>query len=253
MKKRTIVVSFLAVFALIGIVSTLLAVAGSTRITPYGIQFPDSTYQLTGWEPCLAGGIFYNGGKVGIGTSEPEAQLHVVGDSANVVTIDKGPVGMVFQAYEDYFHIIGYGSGGYNNLALRANAGPTGIYIKSWPAFVGIGTKSPEATLDVNGDLIVRGNISFPRPAYNSGWVNIAQWETLKIVHNLGGDSSDYVVDLTFRSSSDGIHNIGYGGDVDDDDRSGASWSNLNPEHILVGRQRDDTKCNQVRVRIWTH
>jgi len=257
MKKRTMfVVSFLTVFALVGIGFSLLAVAGPTRITPSGIQFPDTTAQSTAW---ISSGndIFYANGKVGIGAVPPDTQLHVYG-SGNVVTVGDSSSGLILQAIGGASSVLGWGAigdtglPGYNDLALRANAEPTGVYLKK-SGRVGIGTKSPEATLDVNGDLIVRGNMSFPPPSYNSGWTNIAKGNWHTFVHNLGGNPDNYVVSLDFKDvspSNYGHHNAMYGGTADP--YHGAHWENLNSTSIVVYRLIDDPVCGMVRVRIWS-
>lgn len=256
MKRRTMVLSFLTVFALMGIGFSLLAVAGSTRLTPSGIQFPDTTAQSTAW---ISSGndIFYAKGKVGIGAVPPDTQLHVFG-SGNVVTVGDTSSGLILQAIGGASSVIGWGALGdaglpwYNDLALRANAEPTGVYIKK-SGKVGIGTKNPDATLDVNGDLIVRGNMSFPPPSYNSGWTVISKDSTVVLTHNLGGNPDNYVVQLDFKDTGEGWghNNMMYGTTGGDD--YGAGWHNLSASVIEVYRDIDDIWCDQVRVRIWAY
>ena len=65
--------------------STKLEVAGVIHSTDGGIKFPDGTTQTSsatgGTTPWTVSGsdIFYNGGKVGIGTADPKHQLEVMG------------------------------------------------------------------------------------------------------------------------------------------------------------------------------
>jgi len=109
---------------------------------------------------------------------------------------------------------------------------------------VGIGTESPDAKLDVNGNLKVsgayKGNISstsgsdgapFPRPAYNSGWYIIADGTGVTLTHSIGGNVDNYVVDMQFRKGTGNINIIGYGidrmGDPTPYSEWGAYWTSL--------------------------
>lgn len=266
MKKRTIVfVSFLAGFVLAGIGFSLYAMAGSTRLTPEGIQFSDTTYQTTGWLP-FGSDIYYSRGNVGIGENSPETRLHISDSgSGNVVTIDKGLDGLVMQALNGFFSLIGWGDrpGGYNKLAIRASATNIGgIYLLT-NGKVGIGTDNPEATLHVN----VNGSFigPFPKPAYNSLWTHVPKGSNLMFIHNLGGSADDYVVDMTckdpppYGGHATDINNHRIGGDTyipgggGDPVSHGAYWYGLDSEVIIVSRANDDNGCQEVRVRIWVY
>jgi len=90
------------------------------------------------------------------------------------------------------------------------------------------------------------------RANFDSGWVNIAQGQTLNLAHNIGGSSDDYVIYLEFKDNeSYGIHQRSYGGSVYNPVSIGAYWSNLNSSTIRVFRSPDDLGADQMRVRIW--
>ena len=130
---------------------------------------------------------------------------------------------------------------------------------------VGIGTSAPTEKLEVagnvkaDGDLIVNGaykgtlgsggGAPFPRPAYNSGWVDLEPGETRIMGHNLGGDEYDYIVDIQFRDDgtgdSYGIHQSMPGSSA------GSGYRNLNNRNIQVYRAEDDSRADECRVRIW--
>lgn len=263
MKKGTMVVSFLAMFALGGICFSLLAIAATTRLMPSGIQFPDGTIQTTAWRSS-GNNIYYNGdnlgnGNVGIGENTPETRLHVSDSgSGNVVTIKKGLDGLVMQALGEFFSLIGWGdrAGGYNNLAIRASASNIGgIYLLT-NGNVGIGTDDPQATLHVVGDHIG----PFPKPAYQSPWTWVPPSHTITFVHNLGGDPDDYVVDMQCFDpppASIGVNNQGIGGNTwiegDETINTGAYWRELDSEMIRVFRGEEDNSCQEVRIRIWKY
>ncbi len=100
----------------------------------------------------------------------------------------------------------------YTTLSPRQEVTPTPYALQTRGIFVdntgnvGIGTDSPGAKLEVNGDLKVtgayKGNISsssgsdgapFPRPAYDSGWV-AGTGDSITLFHNIGGNIDNYVI-----------------------------------------------------------
>ncbi|MGA9347724.1 MAG: hypothetical protein WBW48_02825, partial [Anaerolineae bacterium] len=97
----------------------------------------------------------------------------------------------------------------------------------------------------------------FPRPAYDSGWVNISQGEAKTLTHSLGGDTDNYVVDLQFKDTAGvgyGINQLRYGGEqTASGDWTGAHWRRLTNTTIEVMRQSDDPYADQIRVRIWVY
>jgi hypothetical protein len=98
-------------------------------------------------------------------------------------------------------------------------------------------------------------------PAYDSGWITIAQDTSQTLLHNLGGNSDDYVVDMQYRDSGvDGVNQRYFGGadfGVNPapghavDDRVGAYWRSLDNSSITIYRRPEDTYAEQIRVRIW--
>jgi hypothetical protein len=98
------------------------------------------------------------------------------------------------------------------------------------------------------------GIAAFPRPAYNSGWVTLGLGASVNRTHNLGGNTDNYVVDLTCkRSGGSGVNNWGVGGDANGDEYYGAWWSSLTTSSITLHRWTQDEDCPQVRVRIWVY
>lgn len=98
-----------------------------------------------------------------------------------------------------------------------------------------------------------------PRPDYDSGWVVMTPDTATTLQHNLGGNASDYYVNMLYRSSGDGI-NLRYLGGADfgakntvgaDSDRVGLYWRSLTNTSITVYRRPEDDFAEQVRVRIW--
>ena len=130
---------------------------------------------------------------------------------------------------------------------------------------IGIGTDVPQGKLHVDGnvrvgnDLTVEGSYqgAFPRPAYNSGWVSVSPGSATTLTHNIGGNIDNYVVDLTFKNSSGGIHNLSMGGDnyhfADEWTQAGAYWRGLTASNIEVFRNDDAASIYKVRIRIWVY
>ncbi len=96
---------------------------------------------------------------------------------------------------------------------------------------------------------------------YDSGWVSLSPGAAAKtLTHNLGGDVSDYVVYLQYKSNTGNIHQRYFGG-ADfgsrtangsyDNLRMGAYWRSLNANTITLFRRAEDYYASNVRVRIW--
>ncbi|UCE18045.1 MAG: hypothetical protein JSV84_14450 [Gemmatimonadota bacterium] len=188
----------------------------------------------------------------------------------------------VFGAYEDLSGQLGSNEG-YAGVYGRAESGvgvsgrstnnmgvvgwsthDTGVYGRSDNSYGVHGRSDGDAAVYAEGDLFVtgeyRGDIGpnngapFPRPAYDSGWRTIAQGETQTLNHNIGGDPDNYVVDLQFKGSSGGAHQMYYGLDWDTKDYStGGYWRDLTVTSISVYRGGDDTTISKIRVRIWVY
>ncbi|UCC29651.1 MAG: hypothetical protein JSU86_15780 [Phycisphaerales bacterium] len=106
--------------------------------------------------------------------------------------------------------------------------------------------------LELSGDLVVHGAVRgtlgpnngspFPRPAYDSGWVEIAAGGTEVLEHNIGVDPYYFVVDLQ----------CGVLIAMGKDDGDGIGWFIFNTTEIEVWAA-SDTMCSSVRVRIWVY
>jgi hypothetical protein len=215
-----------------------------------------------------------SGGNIGIGTTSPNAKLEINGNNSQEGL--RVAWGSTYPALYGEFKHSGSGGlkinanagGGWADMSLQTD-GTTRMFIESG-GNVGIGTTTPGAKLEVSGDLKVTGAYTgaFPRPAYNSGWITINPSTHRVIIHNVGGNVDDYVVDLQFKDVDGvwGTNNIGMGSDkwaagVSGDfpngfwsfgyHYSGACWTNLTSTSIMVVRQAYDTEADQIRVRIW--
>ncbi len=99
-----------------------------------------------------------------------------------------------------------------------------------------------------------------PRPTYDSGWVSIGQDQARTLAHNIGGDPENYLVDMQYRSGSNGVNLRYYGGadfganpapGASENDRVGAYWRTLTDSQITVYRRPEDIYATEVRIRIW--
>ena len=91
----------------------------------------------------------------------------------------------------------------------------------------------------------------FPRPNYDSGFQPIAAAETLTFEHSLGGDTDDYVIDLTCDAALEGPFDWGMDQGGDNLPEKGVGWFALNSDTVKVSRGDLDNWCVDVRVRIW--
>jgi hypothetical protein len=106
-----------------------------------------------------------------------------------------------------------------------------------------------------NDETITSGWLS--APAYNSGWVAHPPSHQVVLTHNLGGDPSDYFVDLQFKNNWSflGIHNQNFGGDyrwnISQYERHGAYYFALGPTTITIDINPHEALIDSFRVRIW--
>ncbi len=137
-----------------GVVAANYASSGTT----YGVRGIVSS--PSGYSGNFTGGRFYVNGKVGFGTSDPSAGLHLKGTAfpesfiflQSAAGQDAG-----FRLYEGEtvkWHIYNNSTAGgldiYNNGVVNA------IFLKQSNAYVGMGTTAPTVKLDVNGNARIR-------------------------------------------------------------------------------------------------
>src|SRR3989475_499395 len=146
----------------------------SASMTPRG-----TTNQVTKWLDGPAGtvgdsAITEVGGKVGIGTLAPGAQLHIYGASGLDVFAGMGPDVISGPGFNYGYagNSFGVGAGFFN---VRPATGATGVnpslrfmtvdaerMIVTNAGNVGIGTSAPSQKLDVAGSIKVAGNLALP-------------------------------------------------------------------------------------------
>ena len=177
----------------------------------------------------ITDGIVITNGKVGIGMGSPEVELVVEGDAR---------ISRDLLVQED-LTVDGSQRVGDDMLVEK------GIYVND--------------SISVQDNVYVGGAYigAFPRPAFDSGWREIAQGDFIVLTHNLGGNVDNYVVDMQFKkdNSGFGINNYGIGGDQGAEVSyfSGIYWFNLNTTSISVLREPENYAAEQVRIRIWVY
>ena len=116
------------------------------------------------------------------------------------------------------------------------------------------------------GDLFVTGEFRgakgshggapFPRPAYDSGWISIAQWQHLVLQHGVGGSVDNYFIDFQERQwgyiTNEDIGGFSYFTPSDDMLSYGANYTLLSNQEIKV-YNRKNSDVDKVRVRIWIY
>jgi hypothetical protein len=151
------------------------------------------------------------------------------------------------------------GNSGVLGVTTSNDFGDAGV----WARNEGIGP-----AVVAEGDLFVTGGVyrgslgpgggaPFPKPAYDSFWVDITPGQNIVLQHNVGGDVNDYVVDFQLRDLGPqlptpiGIHNQSIGGDATGSSVFGAYWNDLRTTDISVERYPNGIRSDQFRVRIW--
>lgn len=190
---------------------------------------------------------------VGLGVSDPPYKLTV-----------NGSIGIA-SGGEVKYH-LNYYQGGLN--FAETGVQDRRIHISDG-GNVGIGTANPGAKLGVAGDLKVTGafigdvssssgsdGAPFPRPAYDSGWFSLEAGGEEWLTHDVGGDPSDYFIDVQGRSSILGkITNLGDGAYVkvvgETQYHYGFYYDNVDNHEISVSRAINEFATQQFRVRIW--
>jgi len=128
-----------------------------------------------------------------------------------------------------------------------------------YDVYVGHGTQSQlvipfaKAATFCVGSPGTAGSGCFPRPAYDSGWVDLPGTgtapATITLTHNVGGNVDDYVVDLQRRESRPGATNVTNRGLGDT-----FFYSELTTRSIkLSGPLSPKDMTISLRVRIWVY
>ena len=100
-----------------------------------------------------------------------------------------------------------------------------------------------------------------PEPDYDSGWLPIDVGDSGPLLHNVGGNSENYIIDMQFSDWFGFFpHQMYYGGIIFgnqslggsvDGQLWGAYWHSLNSSTINVARMAQDQKVLMFRGRIW--
>lgn len=96
-----------------------------------------------------------------------------------------------------------------------------------------------------------------PKPDYDSNWKTFNNSLVLDLIHKLGGNPDNYVIDLQFLDEAiHGIHQIYYGRNnnyLPDGTalKNGAFWYGLNSSQVKIQREIDEVFAEKVRIRIW--
>lgn len=178
------------------------------------------------------------------------ARMQLKSDTGSSRLVLDGAIGnneVTFENNDVYRCAVGYDSAGAHMYLYNGG----NVVLKG--GNLGVGTLTPTNKLHVNGGITASGPCygTFPRPNYDSGWIPLAVATSTSLVHNVGGNTDNYVVDLQFKDTGDGfgINQVFYGGD----DWDGASWRALTTTSIDVQRVGGDKVADEIRVRIWVY
>ena len=113
-------------------------------------------------------------GLVGIGTSSPGRNLHVAGSSATALIESTGSTNadlLIGDGGVRYYGIRGVAGGG--SLQIRNDTANTTLATFTSTGLVGIGTTTPQTTLDCNGNIRVPNNTFYQSSDGSGGWVEL--------------------------------------------------------------------------------
>jgi hypothetical protein len=174
--------------------------------------------------PIIKSNITEKEGKVGIGTNEPQYQLTLNGKDdvfgvENRATFLAKNEKNVYEQYlwprwSDNIMYLNYGAAGFN---IRNNSNTSSMFMTD-DGNVGVGTKTPKAKLDVNGNIKIRDNY------------------TLEFGSNISGKEMN-AGKIGYDTLSDRLDIVGAGSDVSK--RKVKVWAEGGTE--FAGRIKDST------------
>jgi hypothetical protein len=243
---------------------------GGPAFGVYGQETEDSRSNsgYLGGEQAGAGGRSNDGyGVFGYSTDSDGVR----GQSAN----GNGVRGISDETTPGVAGVLGVGTHAAAGVIGRSSGGP-GVHGQSegGPAVYA------EGDLEVTGSVVARGNLEvagtydgdleldgafkgnidsasssdgapFPRPAFDSGWVDAPAGHDTRIDHDIGGDADDYFVDMQVRYLGK-PSNKSIGGDTRSATTAyGTYYYGLTNEAVWINRYSDDTSAERVRIRIW--
>lgn len=180
--------------------SQKLTVVGTVESTSGGFKFPDGTTQITaasggggGSSQWTTSGsdIYYNAGKVGVGTASPSSPINVLGNSG-----DSNTGTLIIGSNLSSNLRMGYNTAGnyswiqsHFGQPLRINELGNNVILNSGGGNVGIGTTSPSEKLHVNGNVLAT---AYYYSSDASLKTNVQKSDGLKIISGLDGVSFNW-------------------------------------------------------------
>lgn len=113
------------------------------------------------------------------------------------------------------------------------------------------GVNCDEALMEVAN--AVQDTTSANVAAWSSGWVTVNRGSFHVLTHGVGGEMSNYAVDLWFWDTDEGglgIHNFAYGGLEQGGNWQGGYWSNLTTSTVVLQRELNDQTSDLMMVRL---
>jgi hypothetical protein len=215
-------------------------------------------------------------GVVGVSESQSGWGVHGQGPNRGVYGRATGDSGVTRGVVGDTLSPSGRGVQGYASTTNGANVGVwggsnssdgTGVHGENLRTATSGNLGGPNYGVESNGDVIIksgalRGDITsesgadgspFPRPAYDSGWVDLpVAGEYVTLVHNVGGNVEDYVVDMQQHYPDSGrITNWGVGPDCTSLLNCSGAYYSVGPNVASIRRESDDLGTESIRLRIW--
>jgi hypothetical protein len=242
------------------------ATDGGAGVYGIGAASSGNVYGIYGWSQSTGGtGAFgystaASGATIGVrGRSDSTSGWGGLFDSLGNGVLAKAPAsGNIFEGRQYPSDTVKFSVSGAGNVHSYGNLTVDGTsetqYLKVNGPLDVLGSHTDmTGSLTVHGNLHVDGHFTgtFPAPAWDSGWVALSAGEFRTLTHSVGGDTSDYFVDLQCKDGSGKINDyvIGTNGRITSESQ-GADYF-LDATTIELFRGGVDGWCPTMRARIW--
>ena len=206
-----------------------------------------------GLKTAYSSGPSYDSGWISLAQNQTKTLFHNLGGNSDTYVVD-----MQYKTADSGINHRYYGGADFGSkTTLGAPNDRVGAYWRSLTPSTITVYRRPEDTYVEQARIRIWADNT---PDYDSGWRALsAGAAATTLIHNLGGDTDNYVLDMQYKSVGSGVNQRYYGGADfkanttvgNPDDQVGAYWRSLSNTSVTVYRRPQDTYAEEVRIRLW--